>query len=94
MWYNLVHRIIWVCLNNQNDVFQWDLHQNGKFSIHSMYIALISNRLIIRNTSIWKLKISLKIKIFIWYLYKEVVLTKGQFGKEKLEWREAMLFLS
>jgi hypothetical protein len=76
MWHNLVHSIIGVCLNNQNDVFQWDLHQNGKFSIHSMYPALISNNAIIRNTLIWKLKIPLKIKIFIWYLFKEVVLTK------------------
>jgi hypothetical protein len=46
-----------------------------------MYLALISNDAIIRNTLIWKLKILLKIKIFVWYLFKEVVLTKDNLAK-------------
>jgi hypothetical protein len=41
-----------------------------------MYLALINNITVIRNNIIWMLKILLKIKIFMWYMYKEVVLTK------------------
>jgi hypothetical protein len=63
-----------------------------------MYLVLISNGIIIRNTLIWKLKISLKIKIFVWYLFKEVILTKDnlvkrQFGKEELEWGSNVVFI-
>jgi hypothetical protein len=86
LWHNLVHRIMNVWLNNHKDVFRWNLHQNREFSVHSMYLALISNGLIIRNTLIWKLKIPLKIKIFMWYIYKEVVLTKDNLAKRK--WNE------
>jgi hypothetical protein len=82
MWHNLVHRIMQVRLNNQNDVFRWNLHQNRKYSVHSMYLALISNGAVIRHNLIWKLKIPLKIKIFMWYLYKEVVLTKDNLGRK------------
>jgi hypothetical protein len=81
IWYNLVHRISRVHLNNQDDRFWCNLHQNDKFTIHSMYLALISNGAIIRNTLIWKWKIPLKIKIFMWYLYKEVVLTKDNLAR-------------
>jgi hypothetical protein len=37
---------------------------------------------IIRNTLIWKLNISMKIKIFMWYIYKEVVLMKDNLAKQ------------
>jgi hypothetical protein len=82
LWHNLVHRIMNVRLNNHKDVFRWNLHQNEKFSVHSMYLALISNEVIIRNTLIWKLNISMKIKIFMWYIYKEVVLMKDNLAKQ------------
>jgi hypothetical protein len=82
LWHNLVHRIMNVRLNNHKDVFRWNLHQNRKFSVHSMYLALISNGVIIRNTLIWKLNISMKIKIFMWYIYKEVVLMKDNLAKQ------------
>jgi hypothetical protein len=36
-----------------------------------MYLALINNGSVIRNTLIWKLKIPLKIKKIIWYIYKQ-----------------------
>jgi hypothetical protein len=33
------------------------------------------------NNMIWRLKITLKNKIFMWYMYKEVVLTKDNLTK-------------
>jgi hypothetical protein len=41
-----------------------------------MYLALINNGYIEKNKIIWKLKMPLKIKIFMWYLLKGIVLTK------------------
>lgn len=38
-----------------------------------MYLALINNIYIERNKIIWKLNMSLNIKIFMWYLLQGVV---------------------
>jgi hypothetical protein len=46
-----------------------------------MYLALINNEMVIQNNMIWRLKIPLKIKIFMWYMYKEVVLTKDNLAR-------------
>jgi hypothetical protein len=81
LWHSLVNRIVGVRLNNNADLFRWNLHQHGKFSAHSMYLALINNGMVIRNNMIWRLKIPLKIKIFIWYMYKEVVLIKDNLAR-------------
>jgi hypothetical protein len=41
-----------------------------------MYRALVIAEVVSYNTFIWKLKLLLKIKVFLWYLYKGVILTK------------------
>jgi hypothetical protein len=68
LWYNLVSRVAHIRLNNNDDKFVWGLHQNGIFSVKSMYLALISDSGVRLNSTIWKLKLPLKIKIFFWYL--------------------------
>jgi hypothetical protein len=57
----------------------WGLHQSGLFSVKSMYRALLTTQAIHFNTFIWKLKLPLKIKVFLWYLFKGVILTKDNF---------------
>jgi alkyl sulfatase BDS1-like metallo-beta-lactamase superfamily hydrolase len=54
--------------------------QNKKFSVHSMYNMLISNGVVIKEKVRWSGKIPLKIKKFMWYLRKEVMLTKDNWG--------------
>jgi hypothetical protein len=75
-WHNLCALVVHIHLTQDNDVFRWSFHQNGQFSVRSMYLALINNGYIERNKFLWKLKMPLKIKIFMWYLLKGVVLTK------------------
>jgi hypothetical protein len=58
------------------DTFIWGLQQNGSFSVKSMYLALITDNRVRSDMTIWKLKVPLKIKIFMWYLKRGVVLTK------------------
>jgi hypothetical protein len=45
-------RFMDVHLNDSNDVFKWNLHQNGQYSVHSLYLALINNGVVQRNTRV------------------------------------------
>jgi hypothetical protein len=81
LWNNLVGRIMHVRLNDQNDVFTWNLHQNSQHIAHSLYLTLINNRTTRINKQIWWLKVPLKIKNFMWYMQKEVVLTKDNLAR-------------
>jgi hypothetical protein len=76
VWNDLVRRIMHVRLNAQADVFIWNLHQNGQYTVKSLSMALISNGVAHKNKQLWKLKIPLKVKIFMWYMRKEVGLTE------------------
>jgi hypothetical protein len=68
-------------LNDVHDRFIWGFIQNGNFSISSMYKALIKDTRVMHSTLLWKLKIPLRIKIFLWYLKREVVLTKDNLAR-------------
>jgi hypothetical protein len=63
-------------LTDQIDTFEWSLHPNGWFTVRSMYRALIMPHIATIRHLIWKLRIPLKIKVFMWYLIKNIVLTK------------------
>jgi len=70
--------VVDVKLTNRRDPFVWRLHQNGSFTVKSMYRALLG---LPYNNIIWKLKLPLKIKVFLWYLYKGVILTKDNIAR-------------
>jgi len=76
LWHDLVACISHVQLNNDADAFRWNLTQAGTFTVSSMYNALISNGNVQFDKHLWKLKMPLKIKIFMWYLKRGVILTK------------------
>jgi hypothetical protein len=61
-WYELVLSIVHIQLNNDVDQIRWNLHQNGQFTIHSMYLAVINNGVVERNWDIWQLRVPFKIK--------------------------------
>jgi hypothetical protein len=73
-----------VQLQDGLDVFHWNLHENGKFSVGSMYNALIQPNIPIDkadNDKIWKLKLPLCVKVFGWYLRKGENLTKDNLAR-------------
>jgi hypothetical protein len=49
--------------------------------VHSLYLTLINNGMANNlHRKLWRSKVPLKIKIFMWYM-KEVVLTKDNLAK-------------
>ena len=53
LWHDLVAQISHVRLNNNADVFRWNLNQAGVFTVSSMYNALISNGNIQFDKHLW-----------------------------------------
>jgi hypothetical protein len=80
-WHNLILRIANIHLNDQSDVFRWSLKSDGQFSVSSMYQALLDSAIIPHNSHLWKIRIPLKIKVFLWLLYRESILTKDNLVK-------------
>ena len=62
LWHDLVARNSHVLLNDNADVFRWNLNQSRIFTISSMFSALISNSNVQFDKHMWKLKIPQKLK--------------------------------
>lgn len=62
--------------DNFLDIFIWKWEKTHMFSIKSMYSQLIKTNLGPHLKHIWKSKIPPKIKIIIWFLENNVLLTK------------------
>ena len=63
-------------------MFYWNLAPNGQFSVKSLYTTLVFNNIPNLNRNLWKLKTPLKIKVFLWYLRRGMVLTKDNLAKD------------
>ena len=81
-WHNLVAQINHVELVEGSDTFRWNLTKSGLYSVRSLYLHLIDTQPPFQHKMIWKLKIPLKIKIFLWYLQRGVVLTKDNLARK------------
>ena len=83
MWNNLISRLTTIELSQEEeDEFRWKLDWSGTFSVKSHYLGLINQNTPSLNKDLWKMKIPLKIKIFLWYLRRGVVLTKDNLAKQ------------
>jgi hypothetical protein len=63
-WHNILSLLSSVYLNPTRDKFVWNGRKNGIFSVQSMYHILMNKPNNNRNKIFWKLKLSLKIKVF------------------------------
>jgi hypothetical protein len=68
--------LIMVHLTDGEDRFKGNLIASGVFSVKSMYNDLLSGHMVSLKKHIWKLKVPLNIKIFMWFLHKKVILAK------------------
>ena len=69
-WQNLVAQIAHVQLVSGSDTFRWNLTKSGSFTVRSLYLHCLDRQPPFRHKLIWKLKIPLKIKIFLWFLQR------------------------
>jgi hypothetical protein len=80
-WAHLVMRLMSIQLCDRDDKFRWKLTSSGAFTVKSMYLDLLDGHTIFLKKYIWKIKVPLKIRIFMWFLHKKVILTKDNLKK-------------
>jgi hypothetical protein len=80
-WLHLCQRLMSVQLSDEPDKFIWNLTTNGLFTVKSMYKDLMNVHTTFLRKYLWRLKIPLKIKIFMWFLKSKVLLTKDNLAK-------------
>jgi hypothetical protein len=81
-------------LNDQHDVLRWSLARRGEFSVRSMYNAILNSNIMPHNRFIWEIKLPLKVKIFLWFLFKGVTLTKDNLIKRNWHGTKKCCFLT
>jgi hypothetical protein len=81
MWFDLVTLVLSVSLGEAGDSWVRLLGTKSTYSVKAMYSDMMLSRRVPRRHIFWKLKLPLKIKIFLWYLEKGVTLTKDNLIK-------------
>jgi hypothetical protein len=80
-WLHLLHRLIDAQLETHDDEFRWWLTQTGKFMVKSMYLYLLNDNTVYLHKYLWKMKVHLKTKIFMWFVQRKEILTKDNLFK-------------
>jgi hypothetical protein len=80
-WLHLLHRLSDVQLEPHDDEFRWRLPQTGKFTVKSMYLDLLNDNTVYLHIYLWKMKVPLKRKIFMWFVQRKEILTKDNLLK-------------
>lgn len=80
-------------LTNEKDKQKWAWEKSGVFSVKSVYDHLFISEPRFPNKMLWKAKIPLKIKIFLWLLAQDAILTKENLIKRKWKGSKSVLFV-
>ena len=92
MWLNMVERLMDIHLTADKDKFSWDRTPSGFFTVKSMYLDLLDDQTKYLRKYIWKMKVPLKIKIFMWFLHRKVILTKDNLARRNWEGNQSCVF--
>jgi hypothetical protein len=82
-WIRLCRRLMTVNLGTDQDRFVWNLTTSGIYTVKSLYSDFMNDHTPFLRKYLWKIKIPLKIKIFMWFLSNKVILTKDNLAKRK-----------
>lgn len=69
-WQQIVTRLMSIQLSNTRDTLRWSLNQNVVFKVRSMDWVKPNANVPLCHHDVWKLKLPLKIKVFMWYMIK------------------------
>lgn len=83
-WTNLHLLLAGVVLNGDNDVVTWAFVSSGKYTTKSMYRALsFRGVIVVRRQRLWKNRLPLKIKVFLWLATQDRIPTGVQLKKKQ-----------
>jgi hypothetical protein len=82
---HLCSRKLLIYFNNEPNRFVWNLTKSSLFTVKSMYEDLMNSHVHFPTKYFRKLKILLKIKIFMWFLNRKVLLTRDNLIKRQLK---------
>jgi hypothetical protein len=82
-WLHLCGPLIGVQLIENSDTFKWGLTKFGLFLVNSMYLGYMDDHTKFLKNNIWKIKVPLKIIIFMWFLHHKIPLRKDNLAKRK-----------
>jgi hypothetical protein len=80
-WLDLVERLMDIHLTDEKDAFIWKLTESSQFSVRSLYAELLNGNTKFLRKYFWKIKVPLKIRIFMWFLNRKEILTKDNLAK-------------
>jgi hypothetical protein len=82
-------------VNDDNpDKFVWKLTSTRLFNVKCMYLDLMNGHTRFLHKYLWELKITLKIKIFMWFLNKKMLVTKDNLAKQNWNGCKKSFFLT
>jgi hypothetical protein len=68
-------------LSMQPNTFVWKLATSGKFTVKSFNLDFMNDHTPFLRKYLWKIKVPLKIRIFMWFLHQRVLLMKDNLAK-------------
>jgi hypothetical protein len=84
-WIDLVERLMDIHLTDEKDTFTWNLTDSGQFTVRSLYAELLNGNTKFLRKYLWKIKVPLKNRIFMWFVNRKRDLDKGQPSQKKLD---------
>jgi hypothetical protein len=82
-WRQMRDSLAMVALNSDTDKPKWKYTKNGIFSVKSLYEKLSAVGVDRSFKQLWKSKLPLKIKIWLWLIWHNAIATKDNMKKRK-----------
>jgi hypothetical protein len=92
LWQDLKNLCSVAKLSDGRDRCTWLLEKSGNFSMKSMYIALKTKNSVCEFKYCWKVRIPLRVKVFIWLVFKKSILTRDNLLKRGWEVNDKCCF--
>jgi hypothetical protein len=80
-WLDLVDNLRRVYVAEKSDIFWVKINSIGFIPVKSIYANLVNEHTTFLRKYIWKLNIPIKTKILLFFLYREIILTKDNLAK-------------